>query len=240
ARDGPRGRSGARCGCPGGPPADRALAGEPRPRRGRRLPQGQRSAARRGARQAGADRGAALPRPSVAVVRTDLRAARRARGRGTAGTPIVKRLVFRLRRVRGLGKREVAAAMRALGSAVSALARCEERVAAIDAMLAECDASAADGTARALAEGLRRGLDVARARAWRSRTAAAQQVEAARAAYAQRRAAALAIASLERGKRAAWQRAVAAAEQAELEELVRLARHRPRPAARNRDEEDAR
>jgi colicin import membrane protein len=137
----------------------------------------------------------------------------------------MRRFRFRLQRVQAWRQQEAQAARRVLLEAVAAHTQCEERVAQIDQLAAQCQAAAQEQATAALATGMLRGLETARARAARARAHAANQVDGARAVFAQRRAAAEAIAKLHEQQRAAWQHTMATAERDELEELARLARH---------------
>ena len=137
----------------------------------------------------------------------------------------MRRFKFRLARVQSLRRQEADVARRALVAAAAALAHCDERIAAIEQMAIECRTeTAAASKAQALAAGMLRGLDGARARALRARAVADQQANIARAAFVQRRAAAEAIDRLHANKHAVWRTAVAKAERDELEELARLSR----------------
>jgi flagellar export protein FliJ len=137
----------------------------------------------------------------------------------------VKRFKFRLAKVQSLRQQEEKVARRGLATALAAVDKCDQQLGSIEALVAQCTASTAPGSAMAnMARGLMRGLEVARARTQRSKQQAEQQLDTARGIYTQRRAAARAIGNLRERTLDTWRRAVLAGERDEAEELARLAR----------------
>lgn len=144
----------------------------------------------------------------------------------------MKRFKFRLAKVRSLRHQEEKVARRALGQALAGVERCDQQLAKIEALAGQC-AGAGDSSelAARMARGLQRGFELARTRAQQGRKVAEQQLDVARTAYTQRRAAAKAIDNLRERAFAAWRAQVAAGERDEAEELARLSRD---SAARSR------
>jgi flagellar export protein FliJ len=149
----------------------------------------------------------------------------------------MRKFVFRLHKVQSLRHQEVKLARLALAAANGRLRQCDDRPAAIEQMAAECRQDEHGAPTAALAQGLLRGLETARARAAAARTAAERTVDGARAAWLQRRSAAAAVDKLRQAREQIWRQEVMAAEQAEIEEGARAvaARRRARCAGDDGD-----
>jgi hypothetical protein len=147
----------------------------------------------------------------------------------------VRRFRFRLRKLQALRRQEADVARRALAQAVAAVSHCDQRIAVIETLSAECAPAGGRRDVEPLAAGMRRGLETARARAQQARAAAAAQLARARAAYLERRSAGLAIDKLHQARRASWAAEVAASERSELEESARLVRDAARRRAIDAD-----
>jgi flagellar export protein FliJ len=137
----------------------------------------------------------------------------------------MRRFRFRLAPLLRLRAQLERASRRELATAIGGLAAIDQRLAAAAQGLRECaEQGTRPGAVGQLAQQLENGLRRHRWRLQQQQRAAQQQVDVARADYAQRARDVKALQVLRDQQRAAWQLAATRAEQAELDELATLSR----------------